>query len=181
MTEQLSTACIWIHTDMRLAAIVVQMQELAAGTDRGSSQWQESELDPNSQTAVQPGLLICTVDMWLQRLPIGICPVVGASDARRSQWDAGTKLRGTQQCKPMRGVRAGSRPTSIYRDHMYMQLQSLGLAATVDPWLWWGGRGRGSGKEPRQLASATMITGRTKASAVKSTGSLWWLYFFFFF
>ena len=38
MTEQLSTACIWIHTDMRLAAIVVQMQELAAGTDRGSSQ-----------------------------------------------------------------------------------------------------------------------------------------------
>ena len=37
-TEQLSTACIWIHTNMRLATIVVQMQGLAAGTDRGSSQ-----------------------------------------------------------------------------------------------------------------------------------------------
>ena len=58
--------------------------------------------------------------------------------------------------------------------------QREALGDMSEGFLGWGGRGRGSGKEPRQLASATMITGRTKASAVKSTGGLWWLYFFFF-
>lgn len=88
-----------------------------------------------------------------------------------------------QQCKPMTGFRAGSRPTSLCGDlgclHAHATAEAgagchCGSLALV------GRGGRGSGKEPRQQASATTITCGAKTSAVNSAGGLWWLYFFFF-
>ena len=83
----------------------------------------------------------------------------------------------------MTGFRAGSTPTSLCGDlgclHAHATAEAgagchCGSLALVGSW------GRGSGKEPRQLASATTITCGAKTSAVNSAGGLLWLYLFFF-